>query len=239
MEDQADSRHSNAATVLVVDDAVQMRRLLRHGLGAAGYQVALAATGEEALDEFFQQPADLVVLDLAMPGIGGLETCKRLRALSTVPIIVLSVRDSEADKVAALDLGADDYLTKPFSLGELLARIRAALRRVHAPSSAEPVVTAGPLQIDLAAHRVTRDGERVHLTPTEFKILAFLVTHADRVVTHDVLLQAIWHNRFGPEPHYLHVYVNQLRRKLEGNPAEPRLILTELGVGYRFRSNED
>lgn len=239
MDGQAGARHSGAATILVVDDAVQMRRLLRHGLGTAGYQVTLAATGEEALDQSFQQPADLVVLDLAMPGIGGLETCRRLRALSSVPIIVLSVRDGEADKVAALDLGADDYLTKPFSLGELLARIRAALRRVHAPTSAEPVVQAGPLQIDLAARLVMRDGERVHLTPTEFNILAYLVTHADRVVTHDVLLQAIWPNRFGPEPHYLHVYVNQLRRKLEANPAEPRFILTELGIGYRFRTNED
>lgn len=215
---------------------MQMRRLLRQGLRGAGYEVTVAATGEEALESFGRQPVDLVILDLAMPGIGGLETCRRLRAVSSVPIVVLSVHDSEADKIAALDLGADDYLTKPFALGELLARIRAALRRVHTPPRTEPVLITGPLSINLANHLVERDGKRIHLTPTEFNILAYLVTHADRVVTHDLLLQAIWPDRFGPEPHYLHVYVSQLRRKLEPNPAEPRFILTELGIGYRFRT---
>lgn len=231
--------------ILIVDDEPQIVRFLRTTLVGHGYGVSVATDAASALVELRGRLPDLVLLDLGLPDLDGLELCRLLRERperpewATLPLVILSARDLEADKVAALDLGADDYLTKPFSLGELLARIRAALRRVHAPSSVAPVVTTGPLQIDLAARLVMRDGERVHLTPTEFNILAYLVTHADRVVTHDVLLQAVWPNRFGPEPHYLHVYVNQLRRKLEGDPAEPRFILTELGIGYRFRPNED
>ena len=228
----------SGARILVVDDAPQMRRLLGKGLAGAGYDVTTAASGEEALAAFADHPADLVILDLAMPGLGGLETCRRLRERSAVPIIILSVQEREADKIAALDLGADDYLTKPFGLGELLARIRAALRRTAAPGGAAPVVSAGPLRIDIARRIVTREGAPVHLTPTEFDLLKYLAIHADRVVTHDVLLRAIWGDRHGTEPHYLHVYVNQLRRKLEPDPAQPRFILTEPGVGYRFSSGD-
>ncbi|MDP9375235.1 MAG: response regulator transcription factor [Chloroflexota bacterium] len=223
--------------LLVVDDAPQIRRLLAKGLAGAGYDVAAVASGEAALAAFVERPADLVILDLAMPGMGGLEACRRLRECSAVPIIVLSVREREEDKIAALDLGADDYLTKPFGIGELLARIRAALRRAGATGEAPPVIAAGPLRIDLARRLVTRDGAELHLTPTEFDILSYLATHADRVVTHDVLLKAVWDGRFGAEPHYLHVYVNQLRRKLEPDPAQPRFIVTEPGVGYRFRTD--
>lgn len=224
----------SGARVLVVDDAPQVRRLLGKGLAGAGYDVTVVASGEEALAAFANRPADLVILDLAMPGIGGLETCRRLRARSAVPIIILSVQEREEDKIAALDLGADDYVTKPFGMGELLARIRAALRRVGAPGVTEPIFAAGPMHVDFARHLVMLNEEPVHLTPTEFDILKYLVTHADRVITHDVLLRVIWGDRPGAEPHYLHVYVNQIRRKLELDPARPQFILTEPGVGYRF-----
>jgi two-component system KDP operon response regulator KdpE len=226
----------SGARILVVDDEPQIRRLLARGLAGAGFDVTAVASGEEALDQFAQRPSDLVILDLAMPGIGGLETCRRLRARAAVPIIILSVQEREDDKIAALDLGADDYVTKPFGMGELLARIRAALRRVAVPGAAEPVLTAGPLRVDVARRLVSRDGEPLHLTPTEFDILKCLLAHADRVVTHRVLLREVWGERYGAEPHYLHVYVNQLRRKLEPDPAQSRFILTEPGVGYRFRS---
>lgn len=228
----------NGARILVVDDEPQIRRLLGKGLAGAGYDVATVASGEDALARFVERPADLVILDLALPGIGGLETCRQLRERSAVPIVILSVREREADKIAALDLGADDYVTKPFGLGELLARIRAALRRANAPAAAESAIVAGPLRIDVARRLVTRDGEPLHLTPTEFAILQYLAAHADRVVTHGTLLRAVWGERYGAEPHYLHVYVNQLRRKLEPDPARPQFILTDPGVGYRFHGGD-
>ncbi|CAA9583113.1 MAG: DNA-binding response regulator KdpE [uncultured Thermomicrobiales bacterium] len=226
----------SGARVLVVDDEAQIRRLLSKGLAGAGYDVTAVGTGEEALDAFADRPSDLVVLDLSMPGLGGLETCRRLRARSAVPIVILSVQEREADKVAALDLGADDYVTKPFGMGELLARLRALLRRANAPGATEPVFAAGPLRVDFARRLVTLDDQPLRLTPTEFAILKYLVVHADRVVTHGVLLREIRGDGFEAEPHYLHVYVNQLRRKLEQDPAHPRFILTEPGVGYRFDS---
>ena len=225
----------SGARLLVVDDEPQIRRMLGKGLAGAGYDVVVAASGEEALDEAERRQPDLVILDLAMPGIGGLETCLRLRARSSVPIIILSVQEREGDKIAALDAGADDYLTKPFGLGELLARIRAALRRANAPGALEPTFIAGPLRVDFDRRAVTLNDAVVHLTPTEFDILKYLATHADRVVTHGVLLRAIWGERYGAEPHYLHVYVNQLRRKIEPDPAAPRFIMTEPGVGYRLQ----
>jgi two-component system KDP operon response regulator KdpE len=225
----------SGARLLVVDDEPQIRRMLGKGLAGAGYDVAMAASGEEALDEAERRQPDLVILELAMPGSVGLETCLRLRARSSVPIIILSVQEREGDKIAALDAGADDYLTKPFGLGELLARIRAALRRANAPGALEPIFTAGPLRVDFDRRAVTLNDAVVHLTPTEFAILKYLATHADRVVTHGVLLRAIWGERYGAEPHYLHVYVNQLRRKIEADPAAPRFIMTEPGVGYRFQ----
>ncbi|HET8630030.1 MAG TPA: response regulator transcription factor [Thermomicrobiales bacterium] len=227
----------SSARILVVDDEPQIRRLLDRALTGAGYDVTAVASGEEALAAFAERPADLVILDLAMPGIGGLETIRRLRAASVVPIVILSVQEREADKIAALDLGADDYVTKPFGLGELLARLRATLRRATAPQGPDAVVQAGPLRVDLLRHAVTLAGAPVHLTPTEFAILAYLVTHADRVVTHHVLLRAVWGEQYGADAHYLHVYVNQLRRKLEPDPAQPHFLLTEPGVGYRFRGD--
>jgi len=226
----------SGARILVVDDELQIRRLLSRGLIGAGYDAIAIASGEEGLDAFSERPADLVVLDLAMPGIGGLETCRLLRERSAVPIIILSVQEREEDKIAALDLGADDYLTKPFSMGELLARVRATLRRVNAPGASVPLIRSGPLSIDVARREVTLDGVPLHLTPTEYAILKALAMHADRVVTHTTLLREVWGDRYGAEPHYLHVYVNHLRRKLERDPARPRFILTEPGVGYRFRS---
>ena len=228
----------SGARILVVDDDAQIRRLLSTGLAGAGYDVTACSSGEAALDEFDRHLADLVVLDLAMPGLGGLETCRRLRQRSTVPIVMLSVQEREQDKVAALDLGADDYVTKPFGMGELLARIRAALRRSHAPGSTAIAFTAGPLRVDFDRRQVTLVGVALHLTPTEYAILKYLVTHADRVVTHGALLREVWGDRYGAEPHYLHVYVNHLRQKLERNPARPQFILTEPGVGYRFQSPE-
>ncbi|HEX5504899.1 MAG TPA: response regulator transcription factor [Thermomicrobiales bacterium] len=227
----------SGARILVVDDEPQIRRLLDKALTGAGYAVRAVASGEEALAAFAARPADLVILDLAMPGIGGLETIRRLRATSAVPIVILSVQEREEDKVAALDLGADDYVTKPFGLGELLARLRTALRHAAAPRGADAVVQAGPLRVDPLRHTVALDGAPVHLTPTEFAILAYLATHADRVVTHRVLLRAVWGEQCGAGAHYLHVYVNQLRRKLEPDPARPRFLLTEPGVGYRFRTD--
>jgi len=226
----------SGARLLVVDDELQIRRLLSRGLTGAGYDAVAIASGEEALVAFAEHPADLVILDLAMPGIGGLETCRLLRERSTVPIIILSVQEREDDKIAALDFGADDYLTKPFGMGELLARIRAALRRVSAPGATDTVVRSGSLSVDIARRTVTLDGEPLHLTPTEYAILKYLATHADRVVTHSALLREVWGERYGAEPHYLHVYVNHLRRKLERDPARPQFILTEPGVGYRFHS---
>jgi two-component system, OmpR family, KDP operon response regulator KdpE len=226
----------SGARLLVVDDEPQIRRMLGRGLAGAGYDVVVAASGEEALGEAERRQPDLVILDLTMPGIGGLETCRRLRERSSVPIIILSVQEREADKIAALDSGADDYLTKPFGLGELLARIRAALRRANAPGALAPIFTAGPLCVDFDRRLVTLHDAPLHLTPTEFDILKCLVHHADRVVTHGVLLRAVWGERFGTEPHYLHVYVNQLRRKIELDPAVPRFIITEPGVGYRLQS---
>jgi len=228
----------SGARVLVVDDELQIRRLLSRGLAGAGYDAIAIASGEEALDAFADRPADLVILDLAMPGIGGLVACQRLRERSAVPIIILSVQEREEDKIAALDLGADDYLTKPFGMGELLARVRAALRRVNAPAATDQTVRSGPLSIDIGRRVVTLDDEPLHLTPTEYAILKYLATHTDRVVTHTTLLREVWGDRYGVEPHYLHVYVNHLRRKLERDPARPQFILTEPGVGYRFCSGE-
>ena len=227
----------SGARLLVVDDELQIRRLLSRGLIGAGYDAVAIASGEEALVAFAERPADLVILDLAMPGIGGLETCRLLRERSAVPIIILSVQEREEDKIAALDFGADDYLTKPFGMGELLARIRATLRRVSAPGAMDTVVRSGSLSVDIDRRTVTLDGEPLHLTPTEYAILKYLATHADRVVTHSALLREVWGDRYGAEPHYLHVYVNHLRRKLERDPARPQFILTEPGVGYRFRSD--
>jgi two-component system KDP operon response regulator KdpE len=222
----------NAARVLVVDDEPQILRALRTSLRGAGYEVETAETAEGALAALAAAGADLLVLDLGLPDLDGTEVIRRVRSFSAVPIIVLSVRDRQADKVAALDAGADDYVTKPFGVEELLARLRAALRRADAP--AEPVVEVGELRIDLEKRAVSVGGSPVQLTPHEFALLRVLARNPGKLLTHTMLLREVWGRGYGDESHYLHVYVSQLRRKLEPDPARPRFILTEPGAGYRL-----
>jgi len=225
----------SSARILVVDDEPQIRRVMRTTLVSQGYFVADARTGEEALDALRKERFDLVLLDLNMPGIGGLETCGLIRSSSDVAIVVLSVRSSEKDKVEALDAGADDYVTKPFGMPELLARIRAALRRV--PLSGDPshrVIRLDDLEINLETRRVVRNGVNVRLTPKEFDLLHYLVANPNVPIPHGKLLQAVWGPDYGQEVEYLRVFVNQLRKKLEPEPSKPRYILTEPWVGYRF-----
>jgi two-component system, OmpR family, KDP operon response regulator KdpE len=219
--------------VLVVDDEPQIRRALAVNLKARGYDVDQAASGEEALHLAAARHPDVVLLDLGLPGIDGLEVIRGLRGWTSVPIVVLSVREAEADKVAALDLGADDYLTKPFGMNELLARLRAALRR-HQPVAEEPVVETPDFRVDLVARRVWAHGEEVHLTPTEWSILDVLARHPGRLITQRQLLQQVWGPSYERETNYLRVYLAQLRRKLEPEPARPRYLITEPGMGYRF-----
>ncbi len=219
--------------VLVVDDEPQILRALSINLRARGYEVDLAPTGEDALRIAARDHPDVVVLDLGLPGIDGIEVIAGLRGWSSVPIIVLSVRDREADKVAALDAGADDYVSKPFGMDELLARMRAALRRVT-PADEPVVVKTDAFTIDLAAKRATRAGEDVRLTATEWGIVEILVRNAGRLVTQRQLLQEVWGPKYESETHYLRVYMGQIRRKLEPKPSEPRYFLTAARMGYRF-----
>jgi two-component system KDP operon response regulator KdpE len=221
-------------TVLVVDDEPQIRRALATNLKARDYDVLQAGTGEEALRLVAERRPDAVILDIGLPGMDGIEVVHGVRGWSEVPIIMLSVRRDESDKVEALDAGADDYLTKPFGMGELLARLRAALRRAEGRTEPEPVVDAGDLHLDLAAKRVTRDGEDVHLTPREWGLVEQLVRNPGRLVTQRQLLQAVWGPGYGTETHYLRVYMAALRRKLEADPGRPRHFVTEPGMGYRF-----
>ncbi len=218
--------------VLVVDDEPQILRALRTSLKGAGYEVETATTGEQALTVAAVRPPDAVILDLVLPDARGTDVCKELRAWSTVPVIVLSVVGDELEKVAALDAGADDYVTKPFGVDELLARLRAALRR--AEPSPEPVLSIGELRIDLEAHDVTFAGRPVQLTPHEYKLLGLLARNEGKLLTHQAILREVWGRAYADESHYLHVYVSQLRRKLEPDPARPRYILTEPGMGYRL-----
>ncbi|MGH2347959.1 MAG: response regulator, partial [bacterium] len=218
--------------ILVVDDEPQIRGALRRTLEAHGYEVRTAATGEEALATLRWRP-DVVLLDLMLPDIDGLDVSRRLRAQSAVPILVLSARGEEHMKVRALDEGADDYITKPFGTDELLARIRTALR--HTGGQALPVVEIGDLTVDLNRRAIVRAGQPVHLTPTEYEVLKFLLRHAGKVVTHRMLLQNVWGPEHVEETQYLHVFMRQLRRKLEADPSRPQYILTEPGVGYRLR----
>jgi len=224
-----------SARILVVDDDPQIRRVMKATLVGHHYEVVEARTGEEALETLPREMPDLVLLDMNMPGMGGLETCRAIRDSSEIPVVILSVRNSEKDKVAALDAGADDYVTKPFGMEELLARIRAALRR--RPGSAEGGprgFSAGDLEIDFETRRVHAQGRDVRLTPKEFELLRYLVAHAGKPVTHRELLQAVWGPDYGDEPEYLRVFINQVRKKIEANPARPKYILTEPWVGYRF-----
>lgn len=220
--------------ILVVDDEPQLTRVLMRSLTSKGYEVRTAGDGELAMQTFHDWTASLVITDLAMPNMGGLELCRRLREISDVPIIVLSVRGEENTKVEALDAGADDYVTKPFGMDELLARIRAALRRQPAADAQAQLLEAGEFRIDLDAHVVTRGGKEVHLTPKEFDLLAHLVRHAGKVLTHRALLGAVWGGEYTEQHEYLRVFVGQLRKKIETDPSNPRHILTEPWVGYRF-----
>jgi two-component system KDP operon response regulator KdpE len=225
--------------ILVVDDEEQIRRALKSILSTRGYQLEMAATGGEALLKAIDTPPDLVVLDLALPDRSGIEVCRELRTWMTAPILILSVRANEADKIEALDEGADDYLTKPFSAGELLARIRALLRRAAALTSPPPVVTTGDLEIDIARRRVTLRGQQVALTPTEFDILAYLARNADLVVTQKMILQQVWGPEWAEDAQTLRVHVSNLRKKIEPRPGGPRYIITEPGVGFRLSVPDD
>jgi len=223
--------------VLVVDDEPQLRRFLRASLPAQGYRLLEAATGEEALREAAARAPDLVLLDLGLPDLDGVEVTRRLREWCAAPILVLSARDQEQDKIRALDAGADDYLTKPFGTGELLARMRAALRHVARGEAAEPVVATGDLRVDLASRKVTVGERDVRLTRTEYRLLALLARHAGKVLTHRQLLKEVWGPGAVDQTHYLRVYMGQLRHKIEADPAQPRYFLTETGVGYRLAAD--
>jgi two-component system KDP operon response regulator KdpE len=218
--------------VLVVDDEPQILRALQTTLKGAGYEVDTATSGEEALTTAAVQPPDAVILDLVLPDRSGVEVCRELRGWTAVPILILSAIGEERQKVAALDAGADDYVTKPFGVDELLARLRAGLRR--AQPSREPVITVGDLSIDLEKHAVSRAGEPIRLTPHEFDLLRFLAENEGKLLTHRMILKEVWGPAYQVESHYLHVYVSQLRRKIEPEPTRPRYILTEPGAGYRF-----
>jgi two-component system KDP operon response regulator KdpE len=220
--------------VLVVDDEPQIRRALRTSLEAHGYEVATAGTGEEGILAAAETAPDLVLLDLGLPDLDGTEVIERVRSFSDVPVIVLSVRDRQADKVAALDAGADDYVTKPFGVEELLARLRAALRRTQGEEPGAALLEFGDLRIDLSKRLVTRDGDRVHLTKTEYALLEAMVTNPGKLLTHQWLLRKVWGVGYAEESHYLRVYVRALRKKLGDAASAPALILTEPGVGYRW-----
>jgi len=224
-----------SAKILIVDDAQQVRRVLRTALSSQGYTTYEAASGEEALDSIRASLPDAILLDVNMPGMGGLEACREIRRTMDVPIVMLTVRNSERDKVLALDAGADDYVVKPFGMQELLARIRAALRR-RAARGKETSFATKDLNIDFEARVVAVRGRDVHLTPKEFELLRHLVLNAGKPLTHRRLLQAVWGPDYGDEPEYLRVMINQLRKKLESDPTRPKLILTEPWVGYRFQA---
>jgi two-component system KDP operon response regulator KdpE len=220
--------------ILVVDDQAQIRRFMRTTLAGAGYEVGDAKTGEEALEKLREFRPDLVLLDVNMPGLGGLAVCKEIRSDANVAIIMLTVRNSEGDKVAALDAGADDFVTKPFSTPELLARIRAALRRVPSPPSSPVRFHVGRLVVDFAARTVANGATTEHLTPKELDLLRYLTQHANEAVSHRELLQAVWGPDYGDQVDYLRVFIKNLRKKIETNPEHPEYIRTEPWVGYRF-----
>lgn len=220
--------------VLVVDDEIQIRRFLRTGFELNGFVVHEAGTGAEAIRTATLRPIDLVIVDLGLPDMDGAEVVERIRSWSTVPIIVLSVRSAEAQKVRLLEIGADDYVVKPFGIAELLARVRVALRRQSRASSGEPAVKVGPLTIDLAARAVLLNGVRMSLTPKEYRLLQVLAQHAGNVVTHQHLLKEVWGSIHMQDTHYLRIFVRKLRQKIEPHPDSPKILVTELGVGYRL-----
>jgi two-component system KDP operon response regulator KdpE len=223
----------NKHVVLVIDDEIQIRRLLRITLEGNGYKVIEAAGGKDGLVEAATRKPDIVILDLGLPDVDGLTVLKQLREWSRVPVIVLSVRECDEDKIAALDNGADDYVTKPFSTSELLARLRVALRHAQ-PSNEQAVIRCGELEVDLAARLVTLKGQPVKLTATEYSLLRILVRNAGKVLTHNQILKEVWGPNAIEQTHYLRVYMARLREKIEPNPSRPTLLITEAGVGYRF-----
>ena len=232
---------TNQARILVVDDEPQLTRVLRTGLKSRGYDVRAAADGLAGFEAFNDWHPDLVITDLAMPNVDGLELCRRLRAVSTVPIIVLSAKGEEKTKVEALDLGADDFVTKPFGIDELLARVRAALRRAKAPATNEATQTtldSGDFHVDLETREITVRGKSIHLTPKEFDLLVYFIKHSGKVLTHRTLLAALWGGNYVEQNEYLRVFVGNLRKKIEPDAASPRYILTEPWIGYRFDPGE-
>ncbi len=228
----------SAGRILVVDDEPQIRRIMRMTLTDAGYEIEDAKTGEEALEKVRAFRPDLVVLDVNMPGMGGVATCRAIRSDSSIAIVMLTVRNAEADKVEALDAGADDFVTKPFSTPELLARIRAALRRVPVSQSSAAKIRAGKLEIDFTARTVSIGKRRSHLTPKELDLLRYLTQHANEAVPHRELLQAVWGPDYGDQVDYLRVFIKNLRKKIESDPEHPEYITTEPWVGYRFNAPE-
>lgn len=230
---------STGARILVVDDEPAILRAVRTLLERNGFQVEAAENGNEALDFYTRRAPDVVLLDLGLPDVNGLEVIRSIRQRTATPIVVLSVRGSERDKVAALELGADDYLTKPFGVDELLARVRVALRHAAHPSrGADAVFHTGDLEVDVERRRVSVGGREVHLSPTEYELLKTFIANPDRVLTDTALLRAVWGPEYGSEGHYLHVYVARLRKKLEDDPQKPRYLVTEPGVGYRLMTDE-
>jgi two-component system KDP operon response regulator KdpE len=232
----AENSDKNLPRVLVVDDEKAIQRFLRNALSSAEFSVHIAESGKEALTAAVAIRPDLIILDLGLPDIEGIDVLRRLREWSQVPIIILSVRDREDEKIKALDSGADDYLTKPFGIGELLARMRVALRK-SLPQSPEPIYRVDALEVDLEHRRVVAQGKEVQLTPTEYDLLRLLVTHAGKVLTQSQILRQIWGPVYMEQPHLLRVNISNLRRKIEPEPTRPRYILTELGVGYRLKVN--
>lgn len=227
-----------SARIMIVDDDPQIRRVLRTALVAQGYEVVDARNGEEALEKFRDERADLVILDINMPGMSSLEACRTIRSTSDVSIIMLTVRDAESDKVEALDAGADDYMTKPFGSPELLARIRAALRRSPQLSSDSQVVRFEDVEINFTLRRVVVSGKETRLTPKEYELLQYMVAHPNVPIPHTKLLQSVWGPDYGDEVEYLRVFINQLRKKIEKNPSTPKYLVTEPWVGYRFNLPE-
>jgi two-component system KDP operon response regulator KdpE len=227
---------NNSATIIVIEDEAQIRRFLRTSLTSEGYQVIEAETGKQGMAEAATRKPDLIILDLGLPDMDGVEVIKGVRAWSSVPVIILSARSQERDKVSALDAGADDYLVKPFGVGELLARIRVSLRHVSsaANSDEEGIFSLDELKVDMIHRNVTVGGTEVHLTPIEYRLLTVLVKHAGKVLTHRLLLKEVWGPNYVERAHYLRIYMGILRHKLEKDPARPRFLLTEVGVGYRL-----
>jgi two-component system KDP operon response regulator KdpE len=233
------TEHANEARILVIDDEYEIGQVLQLGLARAHFAVSWAATGQEGMDLVMRWHPDLILLDLALPDIDGLTLCRQIRAWSTTPVLILSVRSATHDVVTALEIGADDYVTKPFHMDELIARIRVALRHAsQGPSEHSEHIEIGDLVMDLAKRQVTIRGQAVHLSPNEYDVLAMLARYAGRVVTHQALLSAVWGPQYADAVHYLRICMAALRRKLEVNPSQPQLLLTEPGIGYRFNIDQ-